>query len=551
MKKIITGLLLSASLLAGCSKDNNENEQGSLRTVAGTVQKGPFVTGTSIKVQLLDNELNPTGSSMETQITDDFGRFTVSGKVEGDYAEIIGTGYYFNEVTNVLSSSPIVLRSLTDIQDTGTANLNILTTLQAPRVRKLVGEGKSFTAAVAQSQAEILAAFGITLNNCPAFATLNIAEQGQGNAVLLAISAIMQIGRSEAELSEFIAKVANDIADNGALDSSELAEAIKQGHMAVDADEVRNNLIARYAVLGQPNVSVPDFTDYLDSDGNGELNMNETDLDFRLSIVWDGGNSTRAAGGNNTADLEGSPCDNLTDITVLIFDEQGRKVFVRRDNAPQIEDDNYNFSFTAQNGEKVFDNSTIYVLLNSPKDYSGYTGTESGLADDDITINQGYDYRTGIKIGKVSAKLTTAKENTINVPVQIPVAKIHVEVAFDETVPAAERILNSVMLTGAFTQGAVFNVEKNDSPTGNIALVKNEDAYECWAFGNSPLKLLIMTVGGTYEVSLRSHTGGATTVAGQNLVYECKIAISPSLPAQSEAYVTIRPIYAPQVSPEL
>lgn len=37
--------------------------------VSGTVQKGPFITGTSVTIHPLDAQLAPTGESYETQIS--------------------------------------------------------------------------------------------------------------------------------------------------------------------------------------------------------------------------------------------------------------------------------------------------------------------------------------------------------------------------------------------------------------------------------------------------------------------------------------------------
>ncbi len=64
----------------------------------GFVQKGPFISGSSITIQELDNKLDPTGISYQTETIDDFGSFSIGSKIKTKYVEIIATGYYFNEV---------------------------------------------------------------------------------------------------------------------------------------------------------------------------------------------------------------------------------------------------------------------------------------------------------------------------------------------------------------------------------------------------------------------------------------------------------------------
>ena len=64
--------------------------------------------------------------------------------------------------------------------------------------------GLTFAAAKTQAQTEILSFFNIdnvTLGNSE---TLDISKSGDGNAVLLAISAMLQSDKTEAELTELL-----------------------------------------------------------------------------------------------------------------------------------------------------------------------------------------------------------------------------------------------------------------------------------------------------------------------------------------------------------
>lgn len=286
MKKLLYLLPLFSILFLGCSEDGlgdggdggngsggSGGSNGSAKEVAGYVQKGPFVTGTSVTIHELTDKLIPTGKSFAAQIKDDSGSFKVSGELTESYAEIIANGFYFNEVTNRLSGSPITLRTLSNLSGKENVNINILTTLQLPRMQKLIADGKTFKEAVAQSQKEVLKVFSIEQESAGnSFDQWTIAQKGENNAILLAISSIMQDRRSEAELSEFIAKVANDIEDNGVLDAQNLKESITLSSASINNNQVQKNLYERFVALGMTDVSIPDFYGYLDSDGDGVLN---------------------------------------------------------------------------------------------------------------------------------------------------------------------------------------------------------------------------------------------------------------------------------------
>lgn len=152
MKKLLYLLPLFSILFLGCSEDGlgdggdggngsggSGGPNGSAKEVAGYVQKGPFVTGTSVTIHELTDKLIPTGKSFAAQIKDDSGSFKVSGELSESYAEIIANGFYFNEVTNRLSGSPITLRTLSNLSGKENVNINILTTLQLRLHCRLAG----------------------------------------------------------------------------------------------------------------------------------------------------------------------------------------------------------------------------------------------------------------------------------------------------------------------------------------------------------------------------------------------------------------------------
>ena len=114
-------------------------------SINGSVQKGQFIQGSVVTIQELNERLQPTGKSYQTQILDDMGSFELTSDIDSRYVEIIAEGFYFNEVTGNLSDAPLTLRSLSDLAMEGKSNVNLLTSLETPRIKYLVlNEGRTF-----------------------------------------------------------------------------------------------------------------------------------------------------------------------------------------------------------------------------------------------------------------------------------------------------------------------------------------------------------------------------------------------------------------------
>ena len=199
------------------------------KSISGVSQKGPFVTGSTIKLYELDGKkFAQTGKSFSGKISSDDGKFSVSSvSLASQYASLEATGYFRNEVTGEKSKGTITLNALTDLSDRKNVNINLLTHLEYERVLHLIESGINFTAAKKQAEAEILNAFGIK-GEFANSEDLDIFGKGDGNAALLAFSVLMLGGTvdeysdykelSEAELTERLTKFATDIAKDGSWD---------------------------------------------------------------------------------------------------------------------------------------------------------------------------------------------------------------------------------------------------------------------------------------------------------------------------------------------
>lgn len=180
------------------------------------------------------------------------------------YVELSASGFYFNEIAGSLSGAPLNLTALVDLRDGATVNVNVLTHLEKPRVAYLFQSGLTLGQAKAQAQQEILALFNLQ-NTIPENAeTLDISQAGEGNAMLLAISILLQGDRSEAQLTELLSIISGDIRTDGVLDNSDVEQTLLEAmeSMKPRLDAIRDNIVNRYTELGE-SVTVPPFEDFL------------------------------------------------------------------------------------------------------------------------------------------------------------------------------------------------------------------------------------------------------------------------------------------------
>ncbi len=275
--------------LSGCSSSGGGGGGGAVIDSEGTdldnqgfIQKGPFIKGSQIIVQELDSKLSPTGRTYQFQTTDDFGSFRITSRITSPYIEIIAQGYYYDEVRGELSASMLTLRALSEVSVGLKMNVNVLTTLEKERIRHLMlNKGKSFAEARTQAEEEILDAFRIPEDKregMSRFADMDIRDQGDGNAVLLAISCQLQGTNTVAQLSEFMTRISDDLANDGSLDDQGVIDRLKNTAMSLDPISIRTNLEARYRDLGL-NINVPVFEDFIDTDGDGVINKYDYSLE--------------------------------------------------------------------------------------------------------------------------------------------------------------------------------------------------------------------------------------------------------------------------------
>ncbi len=260
----LTLLLFSSGmlLLSTCQKEGDDIKIKKDK-VSGYVQKGPFINGTSILMSELNSSMVQTGKIFTAQIINNSGSFEINNiSLASSYVEFSANGYYFNEVQGDLSPATLNLYALSDLTDILTVNINILTHLEKQRVAYLVKQNKSFSEAKNIAQGEILAIFGFSLNEMDNSEELDISVNNESNAILLAISIILQGNRSVSDLTELLATITNDIREDGILNSESIMLSLRNSTKELNLSTIRSSLVNRYQNLGI-SATIPGFEKYI------------------------------------------------------------------------------------------------------------------------------------------------------------------------------------------------------------------------------------------------------------------------------------------------
>lgn len=253
-------ITISLVALTSCNPHDSESINAN---VSGVVQKGPFISGSSVTAFTLTNHLVQTGKSYNTQIADNSGVFDLGTvNLSSDYVCLRADGFYFNEISGKQSASQITLYALSDVSDKDNINVNILTHLEKPRIEFLMGKHKSFREAKKQAQADVLAVFGIVKSNVTVSEEMNICKSGDDNAILLAVSSIVQGFRTESELTELLSNIGNDLKTDGTLDNPALNAALVNHAFYIDTTAVKENLKEICSQTGEP-ADIPSFGKYI------------------------------------------------------------------------------------------------------------------------------------------------------------------------------------------------------------------------------------------------------------------------------------------------
>jgi hypothetical protein len=269
MKDYLSILILLIINLSSCSEATVDSDSKSSDTltaknikISGLIQKGPFLSGTAITISELDNNLAKTGKTFGTEIVDNTGRFNIGVRLVSNYVSLRADGFYYNEILGKWSVSQISLYALADVVDENSINVNLISHLERSRIESLISKGFNFYDARFQAQSEVLEIFNIRKTNIESSEHLDISKDGDDNAILLAVSVILQGYRSEAELTQLLSSLSTDLGNDGVLDNKSLGSQLINHAVYLDTISIRNNLTDRYIQL-KTEATIPHFEKYL------------------------------------------------------------------------------------------------------------------------------------------------------------------------------------------------------------------------------------------------------------------------------------------------
>ncbi|MDK1285797.1 Ig-like domain-containing protein [Pseudoalteromonas umbrosa] len=312
MKRVNQATLLLVALIGttGCGSSGSDSSAPALKeesqtvqpgvtpeskkmTIAGSVEKGPFIIGSTVTINILSESGENTDSTIVTKTLDDLGNFEFSVD-EGALIELSATGYYRNEITGELSTDTLTLRSIYKVtgDERQNANVNLLTHLTSKRVVELLrSESMAFEDAIKKAEAELATAFTATLSGVEnkGFSELSIFEDAdsESSAYLLTLSSMMYqyaIDKSkenntspEAELTAFINEIENDFSEDGELESEEELKELAATQKKIDPAAVTAN-VTKW-IENSTGYKVPDINEFLDTDLDGIANNKDDDDD--------------------------------------------------------------------------------------------------------------------------------------------------------------------------------------------------------------------------------------------------------------------------------
>jgi uncharacterized protein (TIGR02145 family) len=385
--KLLLTVLSILFLFSACQKIIDEKTTPIVKPkLSGHVQKGPFVNGTSIQMYELDDKLNQTGKSFTTSITDNKGTFEIANiNLSSQYVELYANGYYFNENTDSLSSGLLELDALSDITNLTSVNVNIMTHLEKSRVEYLVGKGLTFTAAKDSAQNEILAIFGFKPNSMDASEKLDISVNNDENAILLAISVILQGDRSVAQLTELLANISTDIQQDGKLDNKTILSDLRNSALKLNITGIRGNLQNKYTTATIPPYETY-INDFIITTGGyiPTLITTAPSLIGGISatsggnITWDGGAAIIAKG--VCWNTSGNPTisDNITN------DGSGSDKFNSSLTNLKLGTTYYVRAYTTNTAGTGYGNQITFTTLNVP---TTNTLPATNINQSDVTLN--------------------------------------------------------------------------------------------------------------------------------------------------------------------
>jgi uncharacterized protein (TIGR02145 family) len=200
----------NGSSQAGASEDPNQFTA----SIEGVVEKGPFVKGTTVTLYELNQEtFAQTGKVFTGTVNRDDGSFALEKiELESPYVLVEANGYYWSELSGRKSDNSLKLKAIAHVEESSNININVGTHLTSSRILNLVDSGMDFDKAKVQAESELMKAF---------FGEESKTELEKAsifdNEKLLALSLIVLMSGSEADVTESLANISENFTDEAVL----------------------------------------------------------------------------------------------------------------------------------------------------------------------------------------------------------------------------------------------------------------------------------------------------------------------------------------------
>ena len=262
-KDAVADTSVADTVIADTAKLDSEMLPVASAALTGVAQKGPFLKGSTVTLYGLSDgrKLKPTGINYTTDVVREDGRFRLNAQdLPSQYVQLVAEGLYRNEVSGKTSDASIRLNALTDLRNRDTVNVNVLTHLEYERVRYLVTR-KNMTVEKAkrQAQKEVLAVFGIELEDYVPSENLDVFGATDADAALLAISILLHYDSSTVRTKGLLAEMSAEIAETGTWHNDSFKASMADWALSEELADIRDNM----ASWGQEN-ALEDFEKFID-----------------------------------------------------------------------------------------------------------------------------------------------------------------------------------------------------------------------------------------------------------------------------------------------
>lgn len=266
------------------------------KAFSGVVQKGPFTSGSTMKIWELDEELALTGTKFEWEVSSSLGEFS-SPKLNlaTQYGLLQATGTFYNEVSGSTTTGDFTLKGIVDLSNRDKANLNILAHLAYNRAMALfaTGDYKNIPAAKSKAEQEVMEAFYMNPKDAPlnhAFEDLSIFGTTNDDAKLLAVSILLTRGLNPTGITSTTAELSADIKDDGKWNQSmESTTQVTVADWALNNMANNSKIRTKVEALGG---NAPDFEKWIGEFIEGVYSIPCTDkLDGNMEQIAVAGSS--------------------------------------------------------------------------------------------------------------------------------------------------------------------------------------------------------------------------------------------------------------------